>query len=86
MAEHTASTTPSANYRAPRAHVPARHLPREIRYGMYAGANFELRDLRIREARAIEPGSRRRMYVEFARKHHRLAMQWIADVRRAVTP
>lgn len=67
-------TTSSARNRAPRFSLHA-NLPDAIRYGIAAGANFELRNLRMREAREIEPG---------ARKHHRLAMAWIADARKAV--
>ena len=51
-----------------------------IQFAMAAGRNFELRAERLSDARGAV-GAQRQMFVEFARRHHKLGMENLRDAR-----
>lgn len=57
--------------------------PFAIHWAMAAGRNFELRDECMCNARKAV-GSQRELMVYIARRHHRIAIESLADARRSL--
>ena len=58
--------------------------PYVIIWAVAAGRNFELRNERMCDARRAV-GAQRKMFVEFAKRHHKIAMDNMRDARRSLS-